>query len=119
MFPERSGRTVLDRVVGDTHLDHDGMRRYARAWSRSSPPSRTGPRSATTPTARTATTPPTPHLGAELLRAESGDRARLVSVEDSGHGAYVLGGNAYASDVTTRYLVDGELPADDASCPAS
>lgn len=63
--------------------------------------------------------PATPHRGAELLRERFGDRARLVSVDDSGHGAYVLGGNACASDVTTRYLVDGEMPTDDVSCPAS
>lgn len=63
--------------------------------------------------------PPTPHRGAELLREKFGDRARLVSVDGSGHGAYVLGGNTCASEVTTRYLVDGEMPADDVSCPAS
>jgi pimeloyl-ACP methyl ester carboxylesterase len=63
--------------------------------------------------------PPTPYRGAELLREKFGDRARLVSVDDSGHGAYVLGDNTCASEVTTRYLVDGEMPADDLSCPAS
>jgi hypothetical protein len=42
-----------------------------------------------------------------------------VSVDASGHGAYVLGGNACASDVTTRYLVDGEMPEDDVTCRAS
>jgi hypothetical protein len=61
--------------------------------------------------------PATPHRGAELLREKFGDRGRLVSVDDSGHGAYVLGGNTCASDVTTRYLVDGEMPADDVFCP--
>ena len=29
MFPERSDRVVLDSNIGDTHLDQDGMRRYA------------------------------------------------------------------------------------------
>lgn len=29
MFPERSDRIVLDSNIGDTHLDRDGMRRYA------------------------------------------------------------------------------------------
>ncbi|MFJ9624584.1 alpha/beta hydrolase [Streptomyces sp. NPDC101181] len=29
MFPERSDRIVLDSIVGDTHLDRDGMRRFA------------------------------------------------------------------------------------------
>jgi len=29
MFPERSDRIVLDSNIGDTHLDQDGMRRYA------------------------------------------------------------------------------------------
>ncbi len=62
---------------------------------------------------------PTPYRGGEMLREKFGDRARLVSVDASGHGAYVLGGNACASDTTTRYLVDGEMPDDDVSCPAS
>ncbi|WP_067651315.1 alpha/beta hydrolase [Nocardia harenae] len=59
---------------------------------------------------------PTPYRGAELLRAKFGDRARLVSVDASGHGAYLLGGNACANDVTSAYLVDGTLPAADLSC---
>jgi pimeloyl-ACP methyl ester carboxylesterase len=29
MFPERSDRIVLDSNIGDTHLDRDGLRRYA------------------------------------------------------------------------------------------
>ncbi len=29
MFPERSDRIVLDSNIGDTHLDQDGIRRYA------------------------------------------------------------------------------------------
>ncbi|MFE1029684.1 alpha/beta hydrolase [Streptomyces sp. NPDC058818] len=32
----------------------------------------------------------TPHRGGKMLRKEFGDRARLVSVDDSGHGVYVL-----------------------------
>ncbi|UGT62179.1 alpha/beta hydrolase [Nocardia asteroides] len=62
---------------------------------------------------------PTPHRGAELLRAKFGDRARLVSVDAAGHGAYLLGENPCANDVTTAYLVDGTLPAADVSCPTS
>jgi len=63
--------------------------------------------------------PPTPHRGGELLREAFGDRARLVSVEASGHGAYVLGGNTCAAEVVTRYLVEGAMPEDDTTCPAS
>ncbi|MEU4049556.1 alpha/beta hydrolase [Streptomyces olivaceus] len=61
---------------------------------------------------------PTPHRGGELLREKFGDRARLVSVDDSGHGVYVLGKNSCALNTTTRYLVEGEMPARDRSCPA-
>ncbi|RBO94414.1 alpha/beta hydrolase [Nocardia puris] len=61
---------------------------------------------------------PTPHVGGEMLREQFGDRARLVSVDASGHGAYVLGKNACAQDVTTAYLVDGTMPEDDVSCAA-
>lgn len=60
--------------------------------------------------------PVTPLAGGRLLRAKFGDRARLVTVDGSGHGVYVLGGNACALNVTTTYLVDGVLPAGDRSC---
>ena len=29
MFPDTTDRVVLDSIIGDTHLDRDGMRRYA------------------------------------------------------------------------------------------
>ncbi|GHH43436.1 alpha/beta hydrolase [Streptomyces candidus] len=60
----------------------------------------------------------TPHRGGKMLREKFGDRARLVSVDDSGHGVYVLGSNSCALNTTTRYLVEGELPAKDVSCHA-
>ncbi|MER7696714.1 alpha/beta hydrolase [Streptomyces sp. NPDC096095] len=60
----------------------------------------------------------TPHLGGKSLREKFGDRARLVSVDDSGHGVYVLGGNSCALNTTTRYLVDGVMPSKDTSCRA-
>ncbi|MGW1738281.1 alpha/beta hydrolase [Nocardia sp. NPDC001965] len=62
---------------------------------------------------------PTPYHGGELLREKFGDRARLVSVDGSGHGVYVLGGNACARDITTDYLVDGAMPENDMSCGPS
>ncbi|MFF3335740.1 alpha/beta fold hydrolase [Streptomyces sp. NPDC002888] len=37
MFPERSDRIVLDSNIGDTHLDRDGMRRYALGMEQSFP----------------------------------------------------------------------------------
>lgn len=61
----------------------------------------------------------TPHRGAEMLREKLGDRARLVSVDAGGHGAYVIGGNACAWNTTTSYLVDGEMPKHDVACRAS
>ncbi|MCP2262942.1 alpha/beta hydrolase [Promicromonospora thailandica] len=63
--------------------------------------------------------PVTPLAGGQLLREKLGDRSRLVTVDGSGHGVYVLGGNACALNIGTRYLVDGELPARDTSCRAS
>ncbi|WP_331453041.1 alpha/beta hydrolase [Streptomyces sp. SS162] len=61
---------------------------------------------------------PTPHLGGKMLREKFGDRARLISVDDSGHGVYVLGKNSCALNTTTRYLVEGEMPGKDMSCRA-
>ncbi|MEU8607865.1 alpha/beta hydrolase [Actinoplanes sp. NPDC048791] len=60
--------------------------------------------------------PVTPAVNAELLRRKFGQRARLVTADDSGHGVYVLGGNACALNLTTAYLVDGKLPARDVAC---
>lgn len=37
MFPGRSDRIVLDSNVGDTHLDRDGMRRYALGMEQTFP----------------------------------------------------------------------------------
>lgn len=61
---------------------------------------------------------PTPHVGGKMLRQKFADRSRLLSVEDSGHGSYVLGDNPCALNTTTRYLVTGEMPAKDTLCRA-
>ncbi|MDY7091298.1 MAG: alpha/beta hydrolase, partial [Actinomycetota bacterium] len=45
--------------------------------------------------------PVTPALNAELLRRKFGQRARLVTADGSGHGVYVVGGNACALNLTT------------------
>jgi pimeloyl-ACP methyl ester carboxylesterase len=63
--------------------------------------------------------PATPHRGGELLREAFRDRSRLVSVDASGHGAYVYGDNACAWNTATAFLVDGRLPKRDTSCAAS
>lgn len=61
--------------------------------------------------------PVTPHAGGKLLREKFGQRSRLVTAAGSGHGVYVLGGNACALNITTSYLVAGKLPAADTICP--
>ncbi|MEU5287245.1 alpha/beta hydrolase [Streptomyces sp. NPDC020755] len=60
----------------------------------------------------------TPHRGGKLLREKFGDRARLVTVDDSGHGVYVLGKNSCALNTATGYLVGGEMPTKDTFCRA-
>ncbi|MDR7381994.1 alpha/beta hydrolase [Promicromonospora iranensis] len=62
--------------------------------------------------------PVTPLAGGERLHEKFGDRSRLVTVDGSGHGVYVLGGNACALNVGTTYLVEGDLPRRDVSCRA-
>ncbi|MEU1484590.1 alpha/beta hydrolase [Streptomyces sp. NPDC005752] len=61
---------------------------------------------------------PTPHLGGKMLRQKFADRSRLLSVDDGGHGVYVLGDNACALNITTRYLVEGRMPGKDTLCQA-
>ncbi|MEV0699570.1 alpha/beta hydrolase [Saccharopolyspora sp. NPDC050389] len=63
--------------------------------------------------------PVTPLRGAELLDEKFGERSRLLSVDGSGHGAYVLGTNPCALNVTTSYLVDGTMPERDMTCEAA
>ncbi|MGI5216704.1 alpha/beta hydrolase [Nocardia sp. CA-290969] len=60
--------------------------------------------------------PVTPLRGGELLDEKFGDRSRLVRVDGSGHGAYVLGTNPCALNVTTGFLVDGTMPEQDVTC---
>jgi len=62
--------------------------------------------------------PVTPLAGGQRLREKFGDRARLVTVDGSGHGVYTLGDNACALNIGTTYLVTGEMPRRDVSCAA-
>ncbi|MFD7307394.1 alpha/beta hydrolase [Promicromonospora sp. NPDC059942] len=62
--------------------------------------------------------PATPLRGGQLAREQFGDRSRLVTVDNSGHGAYVLHDNACGLETTTKFLVDGTLPKRDVSCRA-
>ncbi|WP_020495963.1 alpha/beta hydrolase [Sciscionella marina] len=63
--------------------------------------------------------PATPYVGGRLARAKLGDRARLVSVDEGGHGAYLWRQNPCANGLATGYLVHGSFPRDDVSCAAA
>lgn len=65
--------------------------------------------------------PATPYFGALKMREAFGDRARLVTVDHGGHGAYLGdgGGNACADRAVTAFLTTGSRPRRDASCPAT
>ncbi|MEU1982009.1 alpha/beta hydrolase [Nocardia sp. NPDC019395] len=63
--------------------------------------------------------PVTPLRGGESIDEKFGERSRLVSVDGSGHGAYVLGTNPCASNTVTGYLVDGTMPERDVTCAAA
>lgn len=63
--------------------------------------------------------PATPYVGGRTLRAKFGDRARLVTVDQGGHGVYLFDDNPCGLNITTRYLVHGDRPATDRFCPAS
>ncbi|MER6911363.1 alpha/beta hydrolase [Streptomyces sp. NPDC000594] len=62
--------------------------------------------------------PATPHIGGVRMREALGQRARLVSVDQGGHGVYLNLGNDCADRTVTRFLTTGERPARDTSCPA-
>lgn len=63
--------------------------------------------------------PNTPLVGARHMRAALGDRARLVTADQGGHGAYLSGGNACLDEIGTEFLVSGKLPATDVHCGPS
>ncbi|WP_338931977.1 alpha/beta hydrolase [Streptomyces netropsis] len=61
--------------------------------------------------------PSTPHRGALEMRRSLGDRARLVTVDSGGHGAYLANGNACGDRAVTDFLTTGRRPAGDVVCP--
>ncbi|MFC9256769.1 alpha/beta hydrolase [Amycolatopsis thailandensis] len=62
--------------------------------------------------------PATPLSGAKETRRALGDRARMVSVDDGGHGVWLSSENACGNNAVNRFLVDGKRPAHDTACAA-
>lgn len=60
--------------------------------------------------------PSTPYFGALKMREALGDRARLVSVDQGGHGMYLGNGNACGDRTVTAFLKTGERPERDVYC---
>ncbi|MFE7034096.1 alpha/beta hydrolase [Streptomyces sp. NPDC057621] len=60
--------------------------------------------------------PATPLAGARAVRAALGQRAVMVTVDATGHDAYLGNGNACGDRAVTRYLVTGHRPAGDKYC---
>ena len=63
--------------------------------------------------------PATPHSGALAMRDALGDRARMVTVDATGHGSYVKTGNACGDGRVTDFLLTGDRPDEDVFCPAA
>jgi pimeloyl-ACP methyl ester carboxylesterase len=61
--------------------------------------------------------PSTPHTGALQMRRALGDRARMVTVDSGGHGAYLANGNSCGDRTVTTFLSDGTRPDQDIVCP--
>ncbi|GAA4537247.1 alpha/beta hydrolase [Amycolatopsis samaneae] len=62
--------------------------------------------------------PATPLSGARETRRALGDRARMVTVDQGGHGVYLFAPNACGNNAVNRFLVDGQRPAHDTACGA-
>ncbi|MEU2879790.1 alpha/beta hydrolase [Streptomyces sp. NPDC007070] len=58
----------------------------------------------------------TPLSGALKLREAFGGRAVMVTVNSTGHDAYLANGNACGDRVVSRFLADGTRPAADLYC---
>lgn len=63
--------------------------------------------------------PVTPSIGGESIDDAFGDRSRMLTVDGSGHGVFVLGSNPCAQDVVTNYLVEDTMPEEDVICDAA
>ncbi|MFG1925270.1 alpha/beta hydrolase [Cryptosporangium sp. NPDC048952] len=60
--------------------------------------------------------PGTPLVNARKLRKAFGDRARMVTVDQGGHGVYGFGANTCASDAMNNFLTTGKRPQRDLYC---
>ncbi|MFC3454839.1 alpha/beta hydrolase [Amycolatopsis speibonae] len=63
--------------------------------------------------------PSTPLAGARKMRAALGERARMITADQGGHGAYLYLKNKCLNDATTEYLVTGQRPRQDLACAAT
>ncbi|GAA0617553.1 alpha/beta hydrolase [Kutzneria viridogrisea] len=61
---------------------------------------------------------PTPLPGARQLRQAFGDRARMVTADQGGHGVYLVGKNKCANNAVTTFLTTGQRPPHDLACAA-
>ncbi|MGW6521688.1 alpha/beta hydrolase [Streptomyces sp. NPDC054962] len=62
--------------------------------------------------------PGTPLVGARKMRQALGGRARMVTVDQGGHGVYPFGKNTCANNAVTIFLTSGQRPARDLACGA-
>ncbi|MFJ7211976.1 alpha/beta hydrolase [Amycolatopsis sp. NPDC098790] len=62
--------------------------------------------------------PATPLTGALRLRQALGNRARLVTADQGGHGTYFFGTNTCTNNAATAFLATGVRPARDLACAA-
>ncbi|MGW0855620.1 alpha/beta hydrolase [Streptomyces sp. NPDC002690] len=62
--------------------------------------------------------PATPYSGALKMRAALGAKARMVTVEQGGHGMYLGNGNACGDRTVATFLTTGRRPARDTYCPS-
>ncbi|MEU5125722.1 alpha/beta hydrolase [Streptomyces mobaraensis] len=60
--------------------------------------------------------PATPYFGALKMREALGRRARMISVDSGGHGAYLGTGNTCGDRKVTDFLRTGERPEKDVLC---
>ncbi|KZB87245.1 alpha/beta hydrolase [Amycolatopsis regifaucium] len=60
--------------------------------------------------------PATPLSGARDMRRALGDRARIVTVDEGGHGVWLSDENACGNNAVNRFFVEGKRPAHDTAC---
>ncbi|MFI1200215.1 alpha/beta hydrolase [Streptomyces sp. NPDC020883] len=110
-------QAIQQALTEDAGFPNHPLRLLAQRAGRQAGPHHTG-RTSNVLMIQNLRDPTTPYFGALRMRAALGRRARLVTVDHGGHGAYLANDNACGDRAVTEFLLSGHRPAADRRCTA-